>query len=76
MGQTQAQALPVRLLGNMSQANQISRLERAARVTGRRLKLRRALTAASACLPLPLGYAALVVGVAKALPLSMAQARP
>jgi hypothetical protein len=60
----------------MSQANQISRLERAARSTGRRLKLRRALTAASACLPLPLGYAALVVGVAKALPLSMAQARP
>jgi hypothetical protein len=60
----------------MSQANQLSRLERAARSTGRRLKLRRALTAASAWLPLPLGYAALVLGVAKVLPLSFAQARP
>ncbi|HXK20283.1 MAG TPA: hypothetical protein VNG33_20880 [Polyangiaceae bacterium] len=60
----------------MSQANQISRLARAARATGRRLKLRRALTVASACLPLPIGYAAVVVGVAKVLPLSFAQARP
>jgi hypothetical protein len=60
----------------MSQANQISRLERAARNTGRRLKLRRALTATSACLPLPLGYAAVVIGAAKALPLTAVQARP
>lgn len=60
----------------MSQANQIGRLERAARKTGRRLELRRALTAASACLPLPIAYAAVVVAVAKVLPLSAAQARP
>ena len=60
----------------MSQANHLSRLERAARSAGRRLKLRRALTAASACLPLPLGYAAVVVGLAKVLPLTVAQARP
>jgi hypothetical protein len=60
----------------MSQANDISRLERAARSTGRRLKLRRALTAFAVGLPLPLGYAALVVGAAKVLPLSSAQARP
>jgi hypothetical protein len=52
------------------------RLERAASRTGRRLKLRRALTAASLCLPLPLGYAAVVLGVAKVLPLSLEQARP
>jgi hypothetical protein len=66
----------------MSQAHQavpsasLRRLAGAARKTGRRLKLRRALTAAAACLPLPLGYAALVVGAAKALPLSAEQARP
>jgi hypothetical protein len=60
----------------MSQAHQISRLERAARSTGRRLKLRRALTAASGWLPLPLGYCAVVIGVAKALPLSSSQAQP
>jgi len=60
----------------MSQANQLSRLERAARGTDRRLKLSRALTAAAAWLPLPLGYCALIVGAAKLLPLSMAQARP
>ena len=60
----------------MSQAKDISRLERAARSTGRRLKLRRALTAFAVGLPLPLGYAAVVVGVAKLLPLSAAQARP
>jgi hypothetical protein len=66
----------------MSQANQtaphegLGRLERAARSTGRRLRLRRALSAAAAWLPLPLGYAALALGVAKALPLSAAQARP
>src|SRR5260221_8999318 len=60
----------------MSQANQISRLARAARSAGRRLELRRALTPASACLPLPVGYAAIVVGVAKVLPLSVAHARP
>ncbi len=51
-----------RLLGTMSQANQISRLARAASQHGpQRLKLRRALTAASACLPLPLAYAAVIV---------------
>jgi hypothetical protein len=66
----------------MSQAHQavpsasLRRLAAAARRTGRRLKLRRALTAASACLPLPIAYAAIVVGVAKALPLSAEQARP
>jgi hypothetical protein len=60
----------------MSQANQISRLERAARRTGRRLALGRALASASVWLPLPIGYAAVVVGVAKLLPLSAAQARP
>src|SRR5882724_2426957 len=66
----------------MSQAKQaradegLGRLERAARSTGLRLKLRRALTAGSACLPLPLGYAAVVIGVAKALPLTAAQAQP
>jgi hypothetical protein len=66
----------------MSQANQrkaderLGRLERAARSTGRRLKLRRALTAASACLPLPLGYVAIVLGAAKAWPLTALQARP
>jgi hypothetical protein len=66
----------------MSQANPtlrpdgLGRLERAARRTGVRLKLRRGLTAASGWLPLPLGYAALVLGAAKALPLSAAQARP
>src|SRR4051794_19868017 len=60
----------------MSQANQISRLERAARRTGRRLKLRRALTTGSAWLPLPLGYAAVVLGVTKVLALGVAQARP
>ena len=54
----------------------LPRLERAARRTGRRLKLRRALTAASLLLPLPLGYAAVVVAVAKALPFSLQQARP
>jgi hypothetical protein len=66
----------------MSQANPdkvehgLYRLEQAARRTGRRLKLRRALTAGSAWLPLPLGYAAVVLGVAKALPLDAAHARP
>jgi hypothetical protein len=68
----------------MSQAHQaagaspasLRRLAKAARSTGRRLKLRRALTAASACLPLPIGYVAVVIGVAKVLPLSAAQARP
>ena len=66
----------------MSQANHtaavegLGRLERAARSTGRRLKLRRALTAGAAWLPLPLGYAALVLGAIKALPLSGAQAQP
>ncbi len=66
----------------MSQANQrtaheaLWRLQRAARNTGRRLKLRRALTAGSGWLPLPLGYLALVIGAAKALPLGAAQARP
>jgi hypothetical protein len=66
----------------MSQAHQavpsasLRRLAGAARKTGRRLKLRRALTAASVCLPLPLGYAAVLVGVAKALPLSAEQVRP
>ena len=66
----------------MSQANPTTardgllRLERAANKTGRRLKLRRALTAGSAWLPLPLGYAALVLGAAKALPLAAGQARP
>jgi hypothetical protein len=66
----------------MSQGNQsaphegLRRLERAARSAGRRLRLRRALTAAAAWLPLPLGYAALVLGAVKALPLSSAQARP
>src|SRR5260221_6609294 len=66
----------------MSHANQrqahagLGRLERAAQSTGRRLKLRRALTAGSACLPLPLGYAAVVLGIAKAVPLSAAQAQP
>src|SRR6187549_1396732 len=66
----------------MSQANQtvphdgLGRLERAARSTGRRLRLRRALTAGAAWLPLPLGYAALVLGAVKALPLSALQARP
>ncbi len=54
----------------------LPRLEQAARRTGRRLKLRRALTAASSLLPLPLGYAAVVVATAKALPLSLEQARP
>lgn len=66
----------------MSQANHtapvegLGRLERAARSTGRRLKLRRALTAGAAWLPLPLGYAALVLGAIKAVPLSAAQAQP
>ncbi|HYQ18170.1 MAG TPA: hypothetical protein VEQ58_20490 [Polyangiaceae bacterium] len=60
----------------MSQANQISRLERAARGTSRRLKLSRAFSAAARWLPLPLGYCALVVGVAKVLPLGMPQLRP
>lgn len=60
----------------MSQANQISRLARAARSTGQRLKLGRALTAASSWLPLPIGYAALLVGAAKVLPLTVAEARP
>ena len=66
----------------MSQANPttardgLQRLERAASKTGRRLKLRRALTAGSAWLPLPLGYVALALGVAKALPLAAVQARP
>lgn len=68
----------------MSQAHQaagassasLRRLAKAARSTGRRLKLRRALTAASVCLPLPIGYAAVVIGVAKALPLTADQARP
>jgi hypothetical protein len=66
----------------MSQANQsvphegLKRLERAAHSAGRRLRFRRALTAAAAWLPLPLGYAALVLGAVKALPLSAAQARP
>jgi hypothetical protein len=60
----------------MSQLSHIARLERAARQTGRRLKLRRALTAGSACLPLPLGYAALVLGASKALSLGAAQATP
>jgi hypothetical protein len=59
-----------------SPAAPLPRLERAARRTGRRLKLRRALTAASLLLPLPLGYAAVVVATAKALPLSLEQARP
>lgn len=54
----------------------LRRLERAAARTGRRLKLRRALTAGVACLPLPLGYAAVVVGACKALPLGAEQARP
>ncbi|HYJ10993.1 MAG TPA: hypothetical protein VEX18_18355 [Polyangiaceae bacterium] len=54
----------------------LGRLERAAKRTGRRLKLRRALTAASLGLPLPLGYAAVVVGAAKALPLSLEQVQP
>lgn len=60
----------------MSHANQIGRLESAARSTGRRLALGRALKAGAACLPLPIGYAALVVGAAKLLPLDAAQARP
>lgn len=60
----------------MSQANPISRLERAARRTDRRLRLRRALHAGAAWLPLPLGYAAVVIGVTKAVPLSLAQAEP
>jgi hypothetical protein len=60
----------------MSQANQISRLERAARGTDRRLRFRRALTAAATWLPLPLGYAALVIGVAKVVPLSLAEVKP
>lgn len=60
----------------MSQLTDLSRIERAARSTGRRLMLRRALTAASACLPLPLGYFALVVGAAKALPLDAAKTQP
>ena len=60
----------------MSQANPIGRLERAANRAGRRLALRRALAAAAAYLPLPIVYAAIVVGVAKVLPLSLAQARP
>jgi hypothetical protein len=60
-----------------AEANEgLGRLERAARSTGLRLKLRRALTAGSACLPLPLGYAAVVLGAAKALPLTAAQAQP
>ena len=54
----------------------LRRLAKAARSTGRRLKLRRALTAAAASLPLPIGYAAAVIGVAKLLPLTAAQARP
>jgi septal ring factor EnvC (AmiA/AmiB activator) len=60
----------------MSQANQIGRLERAARSTGRRLSLSRALAAAAAWLPLPVGYAAVVIGVSKLVPLSADQARP
>jgi hypothetical protein len=60
----------------MSHAHQIGRLERAARSAGRRLKLRRALTAGAACLPLPLGYAAIVIGVAKAAPLSAERVEP
>lgn len=66
----------------MSQANQsvphdgLVRLERAARSAGRRLRLRRALTAGAGWLPLPLGYVALVLGAVKALPLSTLQARP
>ena len=48
----------------MGQANEISRLERAAQRAGRRLELGRALAATSACLPLPIGYAALVIGLA------------
>ena len=54
----------------------LRKLAGAARKTGRRLKLRRALTAASLLLPLPIVYAALVLGVAKVVPLSAEQARP
>ncbi|RYZ02124.1 MAG: hypothetical protein EOO73_32910 [Myxococcales bacterium] len=60
----------------MSQANQIGRLERAARSTGRRLALSRAVAAAAAWLPLPIAYTALVLGAAKLVPLDAAQARP
>lgn len=60
----------------MSQANQIGRLERAARSAGRRLALSRALSAGSAWLPLPIGYAAAVIGAAKLVPLDAAAARP
>lgn len=60
----------------MSQPSHIARLQRAAAQTGRRLKLRRALTAGSAALPLPLGYAAVVLGATKALSLGVAQASP
>src|SRR6188768_1215953 len=60
----------------MSSANEIGRMARAARSAGRRLKLRRGLTALAGWLPVPLGYAALVVGAAKVLPLSLQQARP
>lgn len=60
----------------MSSATEIAPLTRAARRTARRLQLGRALAGFGNYLPLPLGYLALVVGAAKVLPLSAAQARP
>jgi hypothetical protein len=60
----------------MSSATEIAPLASAAARTARRLSLGRALAGVAAYLPLPLGYLALVLGAAKVLPLTAAQARP